>query len=319
MGKCFVTKLAGSVNNPSLLKLGEIKVISNLTSIGNSNDFIRVEGSSGNAVTLKMESGYFRQSKDNDINAGTEMIVDTAKEVFPSTGEHIISVIPKYNLTYLQYVSLNIDGLSLSKNLKAIILNTTSSGDISALKGLTALTTINLYNCSNVSGDISALKGLTALTTLKLLNTNVSGDISALGTLVNLTYFDLSSSKKISGSISSLSNLAKLTNFKLKASEVSGDLATLPADCIFASLDKLAKFTWGSRPTNAKIVAIEGSPTISNIDKMLQDQAACQSAISSSDLAYYKTITATGTRTSASDAAVQTLQSKGYTVSITPA
>ena len=295
MGKCFVTKLAGSVNNPSLLKLGEIKVISNLTSIGDSNDYIRVDGSADKPVTLKMESGYFRQSKDNDINAGTEMIVDTAKEVFPSTGEHIISVIPKYNLTYLQYVSLNIDGLSLSKNLKAIILNTTSSG------------------------DISALKGLTALTTLKLLNTNVSGDISALGTLVNLTYFDLSSSKKISGSISSLSNLAKLTNFKLKASEVSGDLATLPADCIFASLDKLAKFTWGSRPTNAKIVAIEGSPTISNIDKMLQDQAACQSAISSSDLAYYKTITATGTRTSASDAAVQTLQSKGYTVSITPA
>ena len=80
---------------------------------------------------------------------------------------------------------------------------------------------------------------------------------------------------------------------------------------IFNYLDKLAKFTWGSRPTNAKIVAIEGAPTISNIDKMLQDQAACQVGITSSDLTYYKTITATGTRTSASDAAIQTLQSNG--------
>ena len=34
---------------------------------------------------------------------------------------------------------------------------------------------------------------------------------------------------------------------------------------------------------------------------------------------WYKTISLIGNRTSASDAAVQTLQSKGYTVSITPA
>lgn len=51
---------------------------------------------------------------------------------------------------------------------------------------------------------------------------------------------------------------------------------------------------------------------------MLQDLANCKAAIQS-DIAYYKAITATGTRTTASDAAVQTLQSKGYTVSITPA
>ena len=51
---------------------------------------------------------------------------------------------------------------------------------------------------------------------------------------------------------------------------------------------------------------------------MLQDQAACQASIKSDDLAYYKVITATGTRTSASDAAVATLESKGYTVSVSP-
>ena len=52
---------------------------------------------------------------------------------------------------------------------------------------------------------------------------------------------------------------------------------------------------------------------------MLQDQAQGVVGFSSGDAPEYKTIYVSGTRTSASDAAVQTLQSKGYTVSITPA
>ena len=52
-----------------------------------------------------------------------------------------------------------------------------------------------------------------------------------------------------------------------------------------------------------------------NIDKMLQDQAQCQADATSLN----KSIVAKGTRTSASDDAVQTLQSKGYTVTILPA
>ena len=172
---------------------------------------------------------------------------------------------------------------------------------------------------SKLYGDISSLKDLTALTSFRMLNTQVSGDIASLGNLTKLSYFELSSTDKIVGDISSLKTLSKLENFKLKGNNISGDLATLPANCRFAALNGNVKFTWGTRPTSSKIVAIENSPTISNIDKMLQDQAACQASIKSDDLAYYKAITATGTRTSASDAAVQTLQSKGYTVSITPA
>ena len=297
MAKCLVTRLAGSVSNSSLLKLGEIKITSNFTTIGNSEDYIRVDGSSDAPITLKMESGYFRANKAEDINSGTEKTVDTPTELFPSIGEHVISVIPKYNLTYLQNVCLNINDLSLSKKLTSIVLKGTSSGDISVLKNLTELTYINFNNCL------------------------ISGDISVLKNLINLKSFDLSSinSKNIFGSISNLSNLSKLNNFRLNVEGISGDLATLPANCRFVALHNLAKFTWSSRPTNGKIVAIGGAPIISNIDKMLQDQAACQASINPGDLAYFKVITATGTRTSASDAAVQTLQSKGYTVSITPA
>lgn len=318
MGKCLVTKLAGIVNNPSLLKLGEIKVTSNLTSIGNSNDYIRVDGSADKPVTLKMETGYFRASKSSDDSIGTEITVQSPMEIFPSTGEHVISVIPKYNIQFLQNVAIDIDCLKFSKNLKKLLALPSSYGDISSLKDLTALTEISCSN-TNIHGDISSLKNLTELAKFTLLNTQVSGDIASLGPLTKLTNFELSSTDKIVGDISSLKTISELGSFKLKVSAISGDLATIPANCRFASLNRLAKFTWGTRPSSSKILAIEGSPTISNIDKMLQDQAACQASISSSDLTYYKTITATGTRTSASDAAVATLQQKGYTVSITPA
>ena len=318
MGKCLVTKLSGSVDNASLPKLGEIKITSNLASISNSSDYIRIDGSADKPVTLKMETGYFRANKSGNESIGTELTVNSAMEIFPSTGEHVISAIPKYNIQWLQNVAINIDDLNFSKNLKALILLPSSFGDISSLKNLTALTDFEGLG-SNIYGDISSLKNLTALTMIILLNTKVSGDIASLATLVNLTNFELSSTDKIVGDISSLKMLSKLEVFKIKSNSIFGDLATIPEKCKFASLSSSMKFTWGARPSSSNILAIEGSPTISNIDKMLQDQAACQTAISSSSLPYYKAITATGTRTSASDAAVQTLQSKGYTVSITPA
>jgi hypothetical protein len=318
MGNCLVTKLAGSVNNPSLLKLGEIKVTSNLTSIGNIGDYIRVDGSTDKPVTLKMETGYFRASKSSNDSIGTELTVNSAMEIFPSTGEHVISVSPKYNIKWLQNVATDISDLKFSKDLKTMVLLSSSYGDISSLKDLTALSSINANN-SKLYGDISSLKDLTALSSFSMTNTQLSGDIASLGALTNLTYFELSSRDKIVGDISSLKALSKLERFKIIFSDLYGDLATIPAQCRFASLSRFAKLTWGTRLSSSKILAIDGSPTISNIDKMLQDQAACQAAISTSDLIYYKTITATGTRTSASDAAVQTLQRKGYTVSITPA
>ena len=49
---------------------------------------------------------------------------------------------------------------------------------------------------------------------------------------------------------------------------------------------------------------------------MLKNQAQCQVGFKSNESTRYKTITVFGKRTSASDDAVQSLQSKGYTISI---
>ena len=102
---------------------------------------------------------------------------------------------------------------------------------------------------------------------------------------------------------------------------MTGDLAVLPSSLRFISFsgDKGSVLNWSNRPSSAKVIAVGGSPKVVELDKMLQDEANCSVGFNSSDSNVYKTISVIGTRTSASDAAVQALQSKGYTVSITPA
>ena len=78
-----------------------------------------------------------------------------------------------------------------------------------------------------------------------------------------------------------------------------------------------SKFTWtrGSARTNILACA---NIHCSNIDDMLNDMANMSASFASNETVA-KTISLIGTRTTASDTAVQALQSKGYTVSITPA
>ena len=126
----------------------------------------------------------------------------------------------------------------------------------------------------------------------------------------------------INGKAEELKMLSSLTSFNCENTVNKGDfgdIATLPASFVYLFIGSNASISWTSRPSTSKIIGIFGSPKLSNIDKMLQDQAQCVTGITNSTVEFMKSITATGTRTSASDAAVQTLQSKGYTVSITPA
>ena len=184
------------------------------------------------------------------------------------------------------------------------------------MKNLTALTILKLSN-THASGDIANLKNLTALTRIELSNTHVSGDIANLKNLTALISIELSNTQiPLTGEISALSTLSKCKTISLSYSKLTGDLAILPDACcdVYLYYDKGSVFTWSTRPSSAYIISFRAVPLSRNVDKMLQDQAQCQVGPTAD-----KTISVIGTRTSASDAAVQTLQSKGYTVSITPA
>ena len=117
--------------------------------------------------------------------------------------------------------------------------------------------------------------------------------------------------------MSELSSMKNLKVIYLKNSKNTGNLAALPASCYYISSGLNSSFTWGTRLSTSSIIAISGNPIIDNVDKMLQDQAQCVSTAPSGNV-QYKTIAVKGTRTSASDAALSTLQGKGYTVIVTP-
>ena len=327
MTKCLVTKLNGSISNQEILKLGEVRIkIHRVANPRGSTQKLYVLFNQDTKLEI-IGDGYFTDV-NLSLNKGKTLVVkgNIDADVYVSNGDFILSISNKYALKTLSDIGTNkdveINFLKYSTALTNLSLNNSKvSGDIADLKNLTALTTLSMNN-SKVSGDIADLKNLTALTTLNLYNTLVSGDIADLKNLTALTTLSLCNfATNIIGDIGSLHSLESLKTISLQSSQLSGDLANLPTSCIFISLknDAGSTLTWGTRPSSAKIIAVEGNAKLENIDKMLQDQAQCQVGFVSGSEQYLKTISVVGTRTSASDAAVATLQQKGYTVSITPA
>ena len=337
MNKCLVTKLDGSSNNPDLLRLGEMRM--KILKVSNPTE--HTQGFSigvNNNVTLEIVSnGYFtdktlteNKGKNITINAGTS-------SVWVSGNNDVeIAILDKYSLTslatyyvteassdvYGKNIKLDISDLKYSTALTSIVLSEAQvSGDIANLKNLTALTSINLSG-TQVSGDIANLKNLTALTSINLSGTQVSGDIANLKNLTALISLNLYNAQvPLTGDIGQLSTLSSCVSISLKYSKLTGDLAILPSKLRFVSFanDKGSVFTWSTRQSTAKIIAIEGNASLTNIDQMLQNQAQCQVGFTSHDYSWYKTISVSGKRTSASDDAVATLQQNGYTISIAKA
>lgn len=215
----------------------------------------------------------------------------------------------------------NIKNLTNILKLKTLFLSNTSiEGDVASLTLLKA-SHVNLSN-TRFSGDIGNIAATNTIKILDLRNTSIHGNISGfsnINSLVKLSAYNLTT--PLVGNVDSLNTLNYLEEVSIEYSSLSGDLAQLPSTCRFASFNNSinTNFTWGNRNSSAKIIAIEGKVNINNIDKLLQDQAKCQIGFKDNDSIWYKTIRLYGTRTSASDAAVQTLQSKGYTISIIPA
>ena len=229
-------------------------------------------------------------------------------------------------LVFVGFSSTNVTGdISAFSNNTALtnlyLNNTNVTGDISAFSNNTALTNLYLNN-TNVTGDISAFSNNTALTAIKVNNTNITGDIMAFKNMTKLNvlnvnytsvYGDIGAFRNCNLSIINISNVGNLT----------GDFAKLPAKCYYIALAENASknvFNWTSRDPSEYITTWSGYAKVTNVDDMLIGMAKCTAH---PDIATFptwqKTINIVGTRTSASDAAVQTLQSKGYTVSVTTA
>ena len=355
MSKRLVTKLNGIVNNDSLLKLGELRIkIDKVQSPSKSNRSLTIVVNSSTNIRIIGE-GYFTD-ENLSANKGKSLLLnpESLNYIYVSNNDVTVSVENKYNLTSIwcnaaqnpdgagkehNNIHINIDDLKYSTALTALNLSNTSvTGDIVAVKNLTRLYYLNLSNTS-VTGDIAAVKNLTALTALNLSNTSVTGDIVAVKNLANLTNL-FSRSNNTTGDISTISSLTKLSQCQLnrvtgdiaainntkitdiiisKSGGLTGDIAKLKSDFKYLGLDNdsTSKFTWSSRDSESFIFGNGGAPILStSLDDMLINMAQCRNGLTSSSSTYVKGISYQGKRTSASDAAVETLQNYGYTISI---
>ncbi len=340
MNKCLVTKLQGVVGNASLPKLGEGRIVVTSNPIPSAaTQKITLQFSEGTDIEI-IGDGFFTDSALS-INKGKSLHLNQyeSTDVYFSNGNYEISF-EKYKLVNISSpnIAINLDDVryaSLLSNVSMIGKNI--EGDIAAFESKGKLTGINLRS-KNVYGDLSALKDDAEMLYLNLLGTGVSGDLSALAGMTKVTVLNLINTKA-RGDLSALAGMGKLEDLSLSGvygnveniknakmiyfngSTVSGDISKLPKSTYYlaAVADSGSSFTWTSRPSSNNIIAINAPDVaIDNVDKMLQDQANCLKGYPSSGESWFKTISCKGTRTSASDSAVTELQSKGYTVSVTP-
>lgn len=340
MGKCLVTKLNADINNTNILHLGEarIKIAVDKTP---DRQYLRISVLDDTDLEIIGDS-YFTDSGFN-ANLGKTMKVkktDGIVTLYFKNADAEIGIRNKYKILDLSFsgASKSVDlasfaytsslntinceytnvygDISAFKNLsiRQIYLSGAKIyGDIASLKKITSLTNLGMNDCPDVYGDLSNLSGLTNLTYLYFNLSGLTGSIDNLKELTELTSVNLENrNAKFTGSIESLSKMSALKSFTCNNAELTGDLAKIPVSCTFVNFSKSSStFTWSARPAGANILSILGDSAISNVDEMLIDQSSREASKQSQ-----KIISVKGSRTSASDSAIQTLQQKGYTVSI---
>lgn len=306
MDKCLVTKLRGSVNNPNLIKLDELRIKVNNTSVIYLQDIINA----------RVANGYFTDITHSQ-NLGTSISGKTA--IYP-TGGSTLFLSPKSKITSLKgssmaNVLIMIEDLAyIGENAEILWFEGCLSGNIDSLVGKNPIA-FDAKNCPNIYGNLSSIANKD-ITKIDLQNSNVTGLVSDLINCKKLTSLGLPS--KVSGDVSIFDNtFSELTSISSEGSTrdhlLTGDLSKLNSQIKYVSFAGHAtNFTWKGTRTG-KIISFDSCNFGNDVDAVLINMANLEADST------YKAISISGTRTSASDAAVQTLQSKGYTVSVTPA
>lgn len=307
MGKCLITKMKGSVSGADQPVLGKIRI----KLLGKTNDY------------HSNSQGYISVKNSNIEWAGDENVVELGNGVrtiyFKQPKSGIVYCSDKKNVsdimtTWMYAADVKFEDLSkYCRNLTSLSLS--NSGQTGDLSEIADLELINLFlSHSKVTGDITSLPNRYLLNYLDISNNKTisvnTQDLSICTGLTNLLLFD----SMAAGDIANLSMLTNLEELSVNKTSVSGDLSSL------AGLSKLYYFTnwylqntWSSqdlRPSSSKIISGEFRfATATDTDNFLINMAKCQA--SDRKQIYFQQ----SHRTSASDAAVSTLQGKGYTLS----
>lgn len=332
MSKCFITKLPSSVDNDNLPVLGQLRIKMLKQDALTDNDARVIELQTNDSITVKVSGAHFT---DDTLasNIGNTKIITAADGLVPlyvsNNADAVLTIDNKYSLTLLGFehkdknylskpVYFDIEDIRYCTNIKWLLISGTQvSGDISALNKMHCY--IIRADNSQIYGDIKAISNDVELEDVRFDDTQVSGDISAIANLTSLRELHLNNTK-VSGKIDSLSRNTNITELSgLKGLALAGDMSKIPANVKFIAQDNRkinTNFTWTAKGRqNATLLAMEGNIPFdtASMDNMLIDQATC-TFNSNASKSWYNIISVSGTRTSASDAAITTIQSKGVTI-----
>ena len=311
MGKCLITKLSGVVQNEDLLKMGELEIILK----GNSSSGKRIPSFQFTEATeIKAINGLISAENANNGNKAQELNISSSSGNMScfADGEVRLRVQNKYNLVILYeqdndaFADLEIDlaDLESCKSLTKlnIGLKKTVKGSLEDIKDLPIT---DIYLNPETPSDLANVKGwtLTSHAPEGVSLSNVYGDISNIHT--------------------SFASNIKITISGTKGKSLHGDLGKLGDKIqIFVSngdTNMSENFTWSSstvRPSSYSFIPIYNVrfATGKDVDNYLINAASCNF-----DSGHDKNIIifcTNGTRSSASDTALATIKSNGYTVSL---
>lgn len=294
MGKCLVTKLQGVIDDDSLPKIGELVILPSEDKIDVSLGFIE-------DTTIRTFGDAYFTDENYVQNLGTTKELKAYNNA--TWGDHV----------YVKIV--NNGGLKVPIYKLRIFVNSKGIGDYNRL-AFASPEKARFNFDSEDNFDFARFSKESSLGYIKL-NRTKKQDISCINSVSNLSdLLDLGESSMY-GDISVLKKFLKFDTF-ISPATVKGEVSQINASYLSFNSTVFVPCTWKqTRPTTHQAIAIIGADFGTDIDKMLNDLSACVANTQSQS--WYKKINCKGTRTSASDTAVQTLQQKGYTVSITPA
>lgn len=294
MGKCFITKLQGVVDNDSLPKMEELVILPQEDKIGLSLGFIE-------DTTIRTFGDAYFTDANYVQNLGTTKELKAYNN--GSWGDPV----------YVKIV--NNGGLKVPIYKLRIFVITKGIGDFSRLAFASNEKSRFVFD-SEDNFDFVRFTKESSFGYIEL-NRTKKQDISCMNSVNN--FIDTLKMPKSSmyGDISVLKKFSKFNVF-LSPATVKGEVSQINGCQLVFDSASYVQCTWKqTRPTTHQIMALQYADLGTDIDKMLNDQSACVANTQSQS--WFKSINCKGTRTSASDAAVATLQQKGYTVSITPA
>lgn len=238
--KCLVTKLQGTVDNDSLVRLGELKIyfdeVESPTTIGQGFALSATPDTS-----LYVENGHLTSSSLND-DLGTEVAIkdiQTTRYVSNSTGATIVNVMNKYNLQKIilrggnlnnsnrdqvKHIRMNINELEYSPVTMVRATNTSCYGDIEKAFGRNTVCQYVDLDETNVVGDVSVFSDKNTLIRLFLQDNNgIYGDVSGVISLPSLTELKV---KGVEGNVNNVSS-SSLKVLYMQAGQITGNITFL--------------------------------------------------------------------------------------------